>query len=247
MRKEKLNTCRVFGFTLIELLVVIVVIAILITLLMPSLGRAKAKAKLVLCASNQRQISIQAAKYVADYQFWMPVSGFIYNSSQRSLGVGWMVEVEPDWNHPDDIDVNNTIYQCPTFLQTRHAYRSDLAPGTKMRETLRDWAPHALRLSGGIAHNRRLGQFDDISLKPWKGNRFKITEVVDPHEVIFTTDSKENLWGSGGAVTQLNSTEGYPTENRHLGSNPVSWVDGHVEIMKTDEITDNWNNYTWPW
>ena len=44
-------------FTLIELLVVIVIIAILISLLMPSLSRAKQKAKMVGCLSNQRMMN----------------------------------------------------------------------------------------------------------------------------------------------------------------------------------------------
>jgi len=52
------------GFTLIELLVVISIIALLMSILMPSLGRAKAQAKDVLCMSNQKQVGLYLSMYV---------------------------------------------------------------------------------------------------------------------------------------------------------------------------------------
>ena len=43
-------------FTLIELLIVVAIIGILVSILVPSLGKARYKAKLVLCKSNQKQL-----------------------------------------------------------------------------------------------------------------------------------------------------------------------------------------------
>ena len=57
---------RRLSFTLIELLVVISIIALLIALLLPSLQEAKRRARVLLCATNMRTISIGMVSYLND-------------------------------------------------------------------------------------------------------------------------------------------------------------------------------------
>jgi prepilin-type N-terminal cleavage/methylation domain-containing protein len=60
------------AFTLIELLVVIAVIAVLLGVLVPSLRKAKNQAKLVVCASNLRNIGTAIHAYAHEYNDSIP-------------------------------------------------------------------------------------------------------------------------------------------------------------------------------
>ncbi|MGN6371120.1 MAG: type II secretion system protein [Phycisphaerae bacterium] len=66
MSKPTPTSTRRRGFTLIELLVVVAIIAVLIAILLPSLGRARDKAKQSTCLSNLRQLGMSYIMYATD-------------------------------------------------------------------------------------------------------------------------------------------------------------------------------------
>jgi len=74
-----MHASRSTGFTLIELLVVIAIIAILASILFPVFSRAREKARMSSCTSNQRQIAMAVLMYVQENNEKFPTADAIWN------------------------------------------------------------------------------------------------------------------------------------------------------------------------
>ena len=77
------------AFTLIELLVVVAIIAVLIAILLPSLGRAREKAKSAACLANLKSISLAYVMYCNDVN-----NGHTSVEDTKMAGAIWMFQVQ---------------------------------------------------------------------------------------------------------------------------------------------------------
>lgn len=74
VRSENMMMKRTKGFTLVELLVVVAIIALLVSILLPSLGKAKEQAKMVMCLSNLKGLGLGFGMYTHENNDWYPQS-----------------------------------------------------------------------------------------------------------------------------------------------------------------------------
>lgn len=144
------------GLSLLELLVVVAVIALLICILLPSLQRARAQARAVVCAANLGSTCRAENVYQSENQDWIPGSawttGYWFLTSPD--GAKWDVSL-PGFNrfavnmwdyvtplragtlgrqaistHRSDLIVNmtGTIYSCPSSNEEAFKYGEGQGP-----------------------------------------------------------------------------------------------------------------------
>lgn len=99
------------GFTLIELLVVVAIIALLVSILLPSLNRARQRAKDLVCRTQLRNLGVALTSYNNEENDAIPlntnqdyqVAG--YNQSMRRYDYPWPMLMEAHQGKNDNIHI----------------------------------------------------------------------------------------------------------------------------------------------
>jgi prepilin-type N-terminal cleavage/methylation domain-containing protein/prepilin-type processing-associated H-X9-DG protein len=235
----RLNSMRIRSkFTLIELLVVIAIIAILAALLLPSLSRARSKAKTAACQNQMKQISLAFAMYTSD------------NSEHLAAPDGY--------NHPwddylaeyDGRDI--TEKDIDKYRYTREQTRHDLyACPMDQRDRLLplDAVIRSYTINRGTPEKWE-GQRGPVRGPYWAEEKglpqwsVTLSEPIDPsNAILFTENTGDNKLGGGaGGFRQGVEVAAFVLANPTFhGTTPtaMNWAfaDGHVNFQMFAETT----------
>ncbi len=211
---------RDHGFTLIELLVVVVIIAMLGGIVFAVANRVKRGAETAVCASNLRQVGTALLSYASENHNHFP--------SLRKYdkpGEIWTktLALEGHLGHYESqqqIDCGSGVWTCPGCVKTSVNFG-----GFGVAQT-------------SIFRPESLNANDQVS-----GNPRKLTEIPDPANTWLVGDAAKSpddlekgwfaVWNKPGRWKSNHC----PAE-RHNGKANVLMVDGHLESLTIDEITE---------
>ena len=228
-------------FTLIELLVVVAVIGILASLLLPSLSKAREKAKMAVCKSNMKQLHVAYQLYADDNDGYFPTNeGYMSWNDKLNTYDGRNVEYA-DLNLPLALfpeKYNSGIYACPDD-EVQRWY--SLTEGTGPKALTLSYAlTRKVELNGTLTGNNRgiTGFSFNASDDPqFTSNQTKFTQVSQPSQTISTFEymSWDRCLGRDYlSQLELTEVEKYPENVPHEGLNKANYlfVDGHVNSLR---------------
>ena len=213
MRKVKI-------FTLIELLVVIAIIAILASMLLPSLNKAREKARGIKCLGNHKQIGSALLFYIDDYEGFFPVySPYAYSPADMSV---------PYWNQSlvEKKYTTHQIFNCPSFSHsTRKFY-----PNKPIDWKYTHYGINRRHIGGGW----RYGKVDKASAK--------INKIKKPTETLVVADSfRKSIVDRGYVYIGDSPNDDDQPHARHSNGINITWVDGHASWVKGNVSNPDYN------
>jgi len=257
------------GFTLVELLVVMAIIGILAAILLPSLGKARARAKMITCRANLNQIGKGLLAYAGEYSNLLPdwgALGFTGGSAQDApsqpcwhthLYVYGYIDDEATFVCPA-ADEHMQVYAAnkdkpvsqrqPIGLQ-RGAYGPLAQPHVVTYMAWEDWSSWHRTTVDSNGQPRQ-----NIDQTMWKRNYNPIGRPGDERLAVmydgydcFTSDAAHgvNAWQWTGVLKDHVASARHPGGGTRPGDFNILWLDSRVSSYTDTPIVDagNFNRF----
>jgi prepilin-type N-terminal cleavage/methylation domain-containing protein len=216
------------AFTLIELLIVMAILGVLIALLLPSLSRARDRARLVSCIGNLRQIVAASILYASEHggyvvsPNWGGYTEGVYSEQKGWLYTGSQMADLEDleegllWPYLGSYDV----YRCPMDIQPRPY---DLA-----------WWPYDARMVTSYMMNGSPCNYSNVAYDPE-------TKVIETYllgefqgsDILFWEQRYDPLSDIRGDWWDGSNTPDQGFTDRHHGKGVVGYADGRAGALET--------------
>jgi prepilin-type N-terminal cleavage/methylation domain-containing protein/prepilin-type processing-associated H-X9-DG protein len=210
------------GFTLIELLVVISIVSLLISILLPSLSKARAAARRVQCAANERQLALAFRMYLNDNKGCFNPSPVTWPNSNTTIKIWGKTALASSGHLVEYLKNSVGVYYCPD-----HEWASFQGDPAKSMIDFKNRSP----ISGAYCDYA-------MGIIPIMNASYGNTSDAG----YATTRFQVGIWNTNPALfadafMQYPAGTVWQTAHQRLGFN-VAYLDGHVNWQSSDPLQD---------